>query len=194
MKLSILIPTLNEPESINYLHRLNNILDPQIARYPGQVEKLINDAGRGMSTGIKRNLLKNQADGDYIIYIDVDDVVPVYYVDELMKAIDKDPDVVTFVGFMTTNGINRREFTIKLGERYEERNGQYFRYPNHLTAMKKSAVQSVNFRDLWIQEDYYYATDIMRRGLLKTEVHISEWMYHYDYKVKQTIKQRRNLR
>lgn len=193
MKLSILIPTLNEPESINYLHRLNNILDPQIARYPGQVEKVINDAGRFMPTGTKRNELIKNSVGEYFVQIDCDDIVPAYYVDELMKAIEQGPDVVSFIGEMTTNGENKRGFTIKLGSKYEEKNGHYYRFCNHLCCYKRSTVEHVTFPDLWVQEDYLWAVKI--QPLLKTEVHISDkLMYLYDFKVKQkaqTVYQRR---
>lgn len=182
MKLSILIPTLNEPESINFLHRLNNILDPQIARYPGQVEKVINDAGRHMPTGTKRNLLIKGSVGEYFVQIDNDDLVPAYYVDELMKAIDSNPDVITFIGHMTTNGKDRRDFTIKLGSRYEERNGHYYRFCNHLCCYKRSVVEHVKFPDIWVQEDYQWALKVQR--LLKTEVHINKSMYVYDFRTK----------
>lgn len=182
MKLSILIPTLNEPESINFLRRLNNILDPQIARYPGQVEKVINDAGRSMPTGTKRNLLIKDSVGEYFSQIDTDDMVPAYYVDELMRAIAQDPDVITFNGYMTTNGEHRRNFTIKLGSKYEERAGHYYRFPNHLCAFRRPAVDSVYFDPIWNQEDYNWAKKIHDRKLLKTSVHIEKDMYHYDYR------------
>lgn len=197
MKLSILIPTLNEPESIQYLARLRGILDPQVAKYPGQVELRIHDAGRFMSTGQKRNELIHNSDGEYFSQIDCDDIVPDYYVDEIMKAIESNPDVVSFVGFMTTNGADRREFTIKLGEKYEERNGVYYRHPNHLTCLKRSTVGHIKFRPIWVQEDYYYATEIRDKGLLKSEVHISDrWMYHYMFvsKQQQSVYSRRKLR
>lgn len=184
MKLSILIPTLNEPESINYLHRLKNILVPQVERYAGEVEIVINDAGRSMSTGHKRNELIRNSTGDYFSMIDTDDLVPSYYVNEFMRAVESEPDVVSFIGYMTTNGENRREFTIKLGEKYEERHGQYFRYPNHLCFFKRSVVEHIKFPDVWVQEDYMWATEIMRRKLLKSEVHINKTMYHYDFKTK----------
>jgi glycosyltransferase involved in cell wall biosynthesis len=184
MKLSILIPTLNEPESIRYLRRLRSILEPQVAKYPGQVEIRIHDAGRSMPTGTKRNELIKNSDGEYFSQIDCDDVVPAYYVDELMNGILFGPDVISFIGHMTTNGANRREFTIKLGEKYEERNGHYYRYPNHLTCLKRSAVEHIKFRPIWVQEDYHYATEIRDRKLLKTEVHINKNMYLYDFKTK----------
>lgn len=182
MKLSILIPTLNEPESINYLRRLRGILDPQVAKYPGEVEIRIHDAGRSMPTGTKRNELINNSDGEYFCQIDTDDIVPPYYVDEMMKGILSGPDVINFVGFMTTNGQDRRNFTIRIGERYEERNGHYYRYCNHLCAFKRSVVDKVKFRPIWVQEDYYWATEIKDKRLLQSEVHIEKWMYHYDFK------------
>lgn len=184
MKLSILIPTLNEPESINYLRRLRGILDPQVAKYPGEVEIRIHDAGRQMATGTKRNELIHNSDGDYFSMIDCDDLVPIYYVDELMKAIAQGPDVVSFIGYMTTDGTNRKDFTIRLGERYEERNGHYYRFCNHLCCYKRSTVERIKFPPIWVQEDYKWACEIQK--YLKTEVHINKPMYTYDFKSKKT--------
>jgi len=185
MKLSILIPTLNEPESIKYLQRLKNILDPQVNRYHGEVEIRIHDAGRSMPTGAKRNELIKNSEGEYFSQIDVDDIVPDYYVDEMMRGIAMGVDVISFVGFMTTDGKNRKEFTIKIGERYEERNGRYYRYCNHLCGFKRETVGHIKFRPIWQQEDYYYATEIRDKKLLKSEYHIdNKWMYHYDFKSK----------
>lgn len=195
-KLSILIPTLPEPESYKYLTRLNSILDPQIERFHGLVEKVIDDRGRHIPTGTKRNDMIAYSDGEYFSQIDCDDIVPDYYVAELMKAIEQEPDVISFKGFMTTNGEHRREFTIKLGEKYEERKGEYFRYCNHLCCFKRSTVEHVKFKPIWVQEDYLYATEIRDKGLLKSEVHIEKWMYHYQFvhKQKQTVIDRRGLR
>jgi len=181
MKLSILIPTLNEPFSINRLSRLNNILDPQIERYKGQVEKRIHDAGREMLIGTKRNEMIKNSDSDYFCFIDCDDVVPSYYVDEIMKAIDQDPDVVTFIGYMTTDGTNRENFTIKLGSDYVSRGGHHYRWPNHLSTMKRDKVQHIKFLDIKEREDYLWSKQIHEKGLLKTEIHLSKELYWYDF-------------
>lgn len=181
MKLSILIPTLPEPDSRIYLERIVGILSPQI-KDKSEVEILTNNADRSMPTGAKRNELISIAKGEYFVQIDCDDTVPIYYVSELIKAIGQSPDVVTFQGHMLTDGANRRDFTIKLGEGYEERNSHYYRYPNHLCCFKKSVVESVKFPHIWVQEDYLWATEIRNRGLLKTEVHIPIQMYCYDFK------------
>lgn len=181
MRLSILIPTLPEPYSIAKLARLNAILDPQISKHSDKVEKIIHDAGRSMTTGQKRNELIARSEGDYFVQIDCDDVVSSDYVEELLKAIDQDPDVVSFRGWITEDGGRRKDFVIKLGERYEERNGVYYRYCNHLCAFKKSVVGHVRFPHIYKQEDYQWATEIHNRRLCKTEVHIEKNLYWYDF-------------
>jgi glycosyltransferase involved in cell wall biosynthesis len=178
-KLSILIPTLNEPESIRYLARLRSILDPQIAKYPGQVEIRIHDAGRAMPTGTKRNQLIANSDGEFFVFIDCDDWVPGYYLDEIMKALEYSPDVVNFKGWMTTNGADRRNFIIRLHSKYEESNGVYYRWSNHLSVMRRSCVERVKFPDIWLQEDYQWSKVIHDKKLLRTEFFIDKDMYHY---------------
>lgn len=178
-KLSILIPTL--PESKHYLNRLMNVLQKQIT---GDVEVITNDLSKATPTGTKRNLLIDSAKGEYFVQIDCDDLVFDWYVSELLRAIDKNPDVITFNGYMTTDGANKRNFVIKLGERYEERGGVYYRYPNHLCCFKKSVVSGVRFKPIWVQEDYLWATEIKNKGLLKTSVHIDRDMYIYDFMTK----------
>lgn len=180
MILSILICTL--PERVNLLTRLKNILEPQVNRHADVVEIKVHDAGRSMTTGDKRNQLINSCNGNYFCFIDDDDQVPIYYVDEILKAVVGFPDVVTFNGYMTTDGAKRQNFTIKLGSGYTEKNGHYYRFPNHLCVFKKSLVQHVKFPSVYVQEDYQWAKTIHDRKILKTEVHIDKDLYHYDFR------------
>lgn len=182
MKLSLLIPTLNEPYSIKMLARLNAVLDPQIAKFPGQVEKVIHDAGRSMPTGTKRNELIKNSTGEFFAFIDCDDLVHRNYVEKLLGGINKGVDVVTFCGEMRTNDRSPVKFVIKLGERYEERNGRYYRWPNHLTAMRRSLVEHVKFEPKWIGEDFAWSREIHERKLLKTEYHFTDELYLYDFR------------
>jgi glycosyltransferase involved in cell wall biosynthesis len=188
MKLSILVPTLPEPESVKYLTRLKDVLGPQLNKYSGEVEMYIHDAGRQMPTGTKRNEMIKHTDSDYFCMIDCDDWVPTDYVERILRAIESGPDVITFNGYMTTDGVLRRNFVIRLGEKYEERNGVYYRYPNHLCIFKRKLVEHIKFPAIWVQEDYQWATTIRDKGILKTEVHIDADMYHYDFKSKKASK------
>jgi len=155
-------------------------LDRQKAKYNGLVDYKINDFGRSMPTGIKRNLLIEQSMSDYFSFIDDDDMVSKDYIEQIMTATEQNPDVITFCGWMTTNGENRQNFTIKLGSKYEEKNGHYYRFPNHLCAFKREKVRHIKFPDKWQMEDYDWAKQIHDRKLLKTEVHIESDLYWYD--------------
>lgn len=184
VKLSILIPTLPEPESQSYLKRLSSILDPQLDNTAGVVDVITHEGDRSLPTGTKRNQLIDLANGLYIVQIDCDDLVSLTYVSDLLKAIEQNPDVITFKGFMTTNGANRRDFTIKLGSDYTEKNGHYYRWPNHLCCFKKSLVQHIKFEPIWQQEDYRWSLAVKNSGVLKNEIHIDKDMYIYDFKTK----------
>jgi glycosyltransferase involved in cell wall biosynthesis len=179
MTLAILICTV--PDRFERLKRLKNVLEPQVERFKDRVFIQINDEGRSMPTGTKRNKLIEQTSSDYFCFIDDDDMINAYYLDEIMTGIDKNPDVVTFCGYITTNGHSRVHWQIKLGNKYEERHGMYYRFPNHLAVMKRSLVSKIKFPDIWKQEDYEWAVQIHNRKLLKTEVHIPLELYHYEF-------------
>lgn len=183
MTLAILICTL--PERAAKLQRLLSVLNPQIEPYKDQVYYSINDAGRSMPTGTKRNQLINQTQSDYFVFIDDDDLVSSQYVAMIMNAASQNPDVITFNGWMTTNGQNRRDWTIRLGSNYEEKNGKYYRWPNHIVPMKRDVVRGVKFPDIWQQEDYQWSKKIRDLRLLKTSVHIDKDLYWYDCYPKQ---------
>jgi glycosyltransferase involved in cell wall biosynthesis len=175
--LSILIPTL--PERAEYLARLMAILTPQLTM---EVEVLTDERPRGVTTGEKRNWLLSQAKGIYSVFIDDDDLVSNTYVADVLGHAKHRCDCVTFRGFMTTNGRSLVNFVIRLGEAYEERGGVYYRFPNHITPIKTEIARSVQFPHKVMGEDYEWAKKINDLGLLKTESHIDEEMYHYDYR------------
>lgn len=183
-KLSILICTLPEDRSIQKLARLRGILIPQLAEFPDDVEVLHHETDRSVPTGTKRNELISVCNGSHFCFVDDDDILAKTYVKDILKALESDPDVVTFNGFMTTDGHSRVDFEIRLGEGYEERNGKYYRWPNHLAVMKRSLVQHIKFEPITMGEDYIWSKTIRDLGLLKTSVHIEKELYHYDFEQK----------
>lgn len=70
MMLSILICSLHSRSHL--LAELKAILQPQLT---GDVELLIEIDNKEISTGAKRNILLNRAQGKYIVFIDDDDMV-----------------------------------------------------------------------------------------------------------------------
>jgi glycosyltransferase involved in cell wall biosynthesis len=182
MILSILIATL--PERANHLAQMRVYLGP----LPEGVEIITDDRGRNVPTGTKRNEMIKEAKGKWVVFVDDDDKVELDYVSLILEALAQNPDVVTFQGTYLdacNPTFTRIDWTIKLGEKYEARtqDGKYqiYRWPNHLSVMRKSIASSVKFPDIWQGEDYEWSKIIAERGLLKTEVHIPKQLYHYIY-------------
>ena len=181
MILSICIPTLPEPKSQQHLANLMAILSPQLN---DQVELVIDDRGRNVPTGTKRNDMYAKAQGEYVVSVDCDDWVSPDYISEIIKAAESKPDVITFDGYMTTNGIAKVDWIIKLGEKYEARQDadgitRYYRFPNHIVPIKRSIATQVRFPDIWQGEDYAWAVKV--KDLLRTEIHIYKQLYHYKF-------------
>lgn len=181
VKLSILIPTLPHRS-----HHLDNLLRTLNAQRTFEIEividkRLVSEA----TTGKKRNDLLQKSTGKYTVFVDDDDELPPYYVQEILKCIEKDPDVICFDGYMTTDGFNRIDWEIRLGHPYiaVQKDGKefYLRFPNHLSPMKREHSTSVEFPDITQGEDYQWANKINELGLLKKQEVIEKWMYHYKY-------------
>lgn len=180
--LSILIPTLPDAYRYRMLNRLNEVLDPQIEKYKDRVEKKLNDAGRGaMTIGEKRNWLIANSSGEYFVFIDDDDMVSADYLDQIFIAMESKPDVITFNGHYTENRGQRRRFEIRLGNGYNETRDCFYRWPNHLSIMRRNAISNVRFPHVKEREDYIWSKEINDRKLLKTSIHIDKDLYWYDY-------------
>jgi len=174
MLLSILIPTL--PERSHLLERLINVLTPQLT---SEVEVLKDIRPRGVTTGEKRNHLLIIAKGEYVAFIDDDDLVSNDYISLLMKGIMKGVDCCSLVGFIYVNTIPRVfRHSIK-NDSYFEKDNIYYRYPNHINCIKSSIAKRFQFPNKNISEDTEWATKIHLAKALKTEHEINEPIYIY---------------
>lgn len=193
MILSILIPTL--PERADVFNELKNSLNKMVDEIKfhnnkKRIEILSDDRPRGIKTGDKRNSLLQRASGEYTVFIDDDDIVPYYYLTEILKAImlGNKPDVITFNGTMTTDGKNPVDWEIRLNHPYinSPRNGRdyYLRWPNHLCPMKKTLIKNFKFKSLTLGEDYEWSKRINDERVLKTEFFINKTMYIYKFVTK----------
>lgn len=177
--LSILIPTIKKHRA--KFSELAIHLSKQIV--PGV--EVVFDTDEHLTTGAKRNELLRDAKGKYVVFVDSDDWVPIYYISELLKAIRTDADSFAINGTISTNGKNVLNWYISKDLPYKEshRNGQkvYLRYPNHITPMKREIALQVEFPDKVHGEDYEWATELHKRNLIKTEHRIEKPMYYYRY-------------
>lgn len=177
MTLSILICTI--PKRRDMLERLVKSLNFQQIPYEKQVEIMFDNGGG--SVGSKRQKLIEAAKTDYIVFIDDDDLVPTDYISSILLALKSEPDVIGFLGWITTNGRNQKQFKISKDCDYVDTGKRYERFNNHLSPIKRSIALQIGYKDMTFQEDYDYAVRLRESGLIKTEVFIPKSLYFYRY-------------
>ena len=182
--LSILICSLEKRKE--FLDALIAHLQKQISAVPFaamQVQILFSVDNKEHSTGNKRNSLLNAAKGKYVVFIDDDDEVPEYYVQEMLTACKSDCDCIAINGWMTTNGIGKINW--RLSKDYQnmtiKENGVelYLRKTNHITAVKREHALKAGFPNISNAEDKAYSEAVNK--FLTTEYTIEKPMYHYKY-------------
>lgn len=181
--LSILICTLPERELM--LFGLISDLDNQIE--DKSVVEVVIDDRVGVSTGSKRQSLLEKARGKYISFIDDDDSVPPYYIDEILKGAQTDCDCMAINGIMTTDGTNEIDWRLSKDNPnttiFENGKAIYLRTCNHIAPVKRELALLAGFPDISNGEDKEYSERLNK--FLKTEFKIEHEMYHYQYITRQ---------
>lgn len=182
MLISVLIPSLVSRHQ--QLQRLLAELDRQIAGN-SSIELLTHVDNKELTTGAKRQQLLERARGEYIVFIDDDDMPYRQYIRSMLAACQSGCDCVGIQGIITRDGkfpirwrISKdyKDETIKTGNRIV-----YLRHTNHITAVRRSIALQAGFPDKSNAEDSEYSRRLKESGLLKTEYTIRGLMYHYQY-------------
>lgn len=187
MILSILIPSLYQRAGM--LATMLRNLHEQIALLGAEniVEILVSVDSKEKTTGTKRNELVADATGMYVVHVDDDDLLPIYYVEEMLEAAKSEADCFAISGIITTNGTAEKRWYISKDLNYHatiDTDGRecYHRYTNHITCVKREIASKILFPDETQGEDFEWATNLKKSGLLKTEYKIDRFpMYHYKF-------------
>jgi Glycosyl transferase family 2 len=199
--LSILIPTIRRRWPL--FKRLRVALMPQLdSRIEVLVERddgpmnFLADPRRedaeecSLHIGAKRNRLLDRAAGDYIAFVDDDDLVSVDYVQLVLAAIRERPDVVGTFLTMWENGVFQN-YTMMSIENVNHPLGfarmvggihTVFRRPNHINPIRREIVMDnkIRFPSMDYREDEAFSFDVC--GHLKKEAWASRHrpIYAYD--------------
>lgn len=174
--LDILICSLYEREK--ELDNLCGVLSPQAG---DDIGILVECDKREMSVGTKRNKLLSLATAEYVCFVDDDDMIAPNYVDLIRSALEKRPDCVGIEGIITFDGRGPRKFIhSKRYDHWFEKNGIYYRTPNHLNPVKRELAVQVGFPDSRHGEDAVYSSNLFPR--LQSEEYIDGPIYFYNYK------------
>ena len=180
MKLSVLVCSLTR--RTKYLERLLAVLQPQLT---DEVELLIETDDGKLTTGQKRNILLEKATGEYVAFVDDDDLVASSYVQKILEAVKTEPDVVGIHLHHFENDVlhGMTYHSLKYNSWWHERNKDlpgltnYYRNPNHINPVKRTIALQVKFPSAVRGEDKDYSMRLL--PLLKTEVFIDEALYYY---------------
>jgi glycosyltransferase involved in cell wall biosynthesis len=177
-KLSILLCTVISRAAL--FAKLHEHLLAQAKDKP--VEVLVACDNKEISIGKKRQNLLEQATGDYVAYIDDDDWTSETYVDDILAALELNPDCVGFLITCTTNGHSPKKAiaSMRYKEWGENQDGYaHTRSPYQKTPVRREIALKVGFPDLRYAEDRVYSRGIT--ALIKTEVFIDKVCYFYRY-------------
>ena len=183
MRLSILICSI--PSRIRQLTHLIYALEKQIKKKP--VEILYLGDNKRMTVGAKRNKLLNMASGEYVCFIDDDDMLDDEYVDNILDAIKSKSDVIVFNVEISEDNSEYKpvvyDLNFKGDQNYPDR---YERLPNHLMAIKREIAQAAGFPNKSFAEDHEFAKRIKRLAKTQTRIDKSLYFYHFDSKKSET--------
>jgi len=176
--LSILIPTI--PGRSSKLAALLSCLDPQVAARD-DVELLVFRDNRRMTIGEKRNKLVQLAQGEYVAFVDDDDMVKSDYVEVICSELTQnEPDVLCFV--VTVRGYGTHDKPCRYHPSFEHvtlRN-EYQRKPNHLMVWKKQHAVSVPFPTINHGEDTEWASKMAAKAVHVSVISRALYVYQFD--------------
>jgi len=150
---------------------------------PWQMEILV-DNNTFTNIGEKRNNLLQHAKGEWVVFVDDDDLLSPDYLSSINKALlsTPNPDCCSMRGIITFDGINARLFEHSIDYKtYYEKSGIYYRPPNHLNVIRCSIAKQFKFPEKNFGEDADWAMQICESGLLKTEAKIDNILYYYKF-------------
>jgi len=173
MILSILVCSLGARH-----HLLSQLVQELRKQATLEVEILVNTDDGQKPIGTKRNELLRRARGKYVAFVDDDDLVSSDYVRKILSAAQSDPDCCGMEGIITLDGGNPRRFIHST--RYDhwfEKDGVYYRPPNHLSPVKRQIALQVGFPEISFAEDRMYSLKLL--PLIESEAFIEGPIYYY---------------
>jgi len=174
----------NKPNRIASYNLLINELNKQIQNCNAkEIVEIITETDNGeTSVGKKRNNLLDKANGEYVCFIDDDDMVTDIYVSDTLKALQNKPDVVELVGFLPHHNLPFIH-NLNCGGHFRK-DGIQYRTPNHLNTVKTEIAKKIRYKEISHGEDQDYSHRLWDSGLLKTEGLVGKRMYIYQFNPK----------
>jgi len=144
------------------------------------VEIIVATDNKQISLGAKRNICVEQSAGDYVTFIDDDDVVEDNYVSLLLNAIKTQADCICFKSMYYHNNkaVKPVLFDVSYAGNYEDAD-YYYRLPNPKMCFKRELLEKTRWSDITFGEDTDFAIRV--QPLIKSQRLIPLILYHHFY-------------
>lgn len=177
IKLSILIPTLASRASL--LVKLRHKLQKQLSTLgaAAQVQALTFKGSELYSAGAKKSRLLEEAEGEYVVFLDDDDEVSDDYLPEILRAIREHPgvDCIGMRGSVAANGEKPGKVVYSLSNpAASEIIGVYFRPPCPAMPIRRDVAGRFPYADITGGEDADLALRMAREQAIATEAFIDK--------------------
>jgi len=161
----------------------------QAAPYP-DVEVLWFGDNKRRTVGAKRNAMLLVAQGDYVVFIDDDDVVSENYVASIYAALKENPDVVCFGMTCSLDGAPAKPVHYSAAHAGDANFADHYdRLPDQKMVVRRILALQVGFPDIQCGEDFQYAQRL--KPLIHKQVLISDVLYRYIFSSSGTEAQKR---
>jgi len=176
---TILVPTIGQREAL--FGRLMSVLLPQLDEHDGAVRVLAWRNNGQPALGEIRDGLVADSGSEYVSFVDDDDLVPEYYVAEVVAALADRPDHVGFKIEYSTNGVGREvvDHSLRHGKWHRTAEGELVRDFTHIDPVRREHALAGSFQTYRPNraEDRHWVKQV--RGRLITEAYVDKIMYHY---------------
>lgn len=179
--------------------RLLEDLQRQVASLPTEqreVEILALYDNRKRSTGLKRQVLLDAAQGQFVTCLDDDDGVAPDYMERVVGAISENPDIDVIV-FNSSSSLNGEPpFTVIPGIEFENEqcrkddSGRWVdihRKPWHWNVWNARLAKTAKFPDGYIDDDWFWLRQMMPH--VKNQHRIHAVLHFYQYNSKTSLSQ-----
>lgn len=175
MKWSILILTM--PERASLLERLMDVLRPQVQKFP-DVEIFTLISTRSRTVGEQRQEMLNRARGEYVCFVDDDDLVSPDYVATIRPLLDG----VDYIGFPVHTFRDGKFYgaayhSLKFGK-WDSSKTYAERDISHLNPIRRELALQAQMEG-GFGEDGRWASRLRQLQIVKTEHVVPEVMYFY---------------